>query len=167
VTTEDDPFAQLERCHRRLEERLDELAKTPGDDEVRERLFGFFDRSIRRHEEDEEASLFPRLVGSAELAPVIDALRREHTAQSELQRALRDAKREDEIIRALDALRAAYLSHIETEEKRLFPAARGLLDAVALEGLAREMQARRGHEGEGRGGRERDGGGGGGGGRRR
>ena len=87
----DDPFAQLERCHRRLEERIAELARAPGDPDARARFFEFLDRSIRRHEDDEEESLFPRLAGVAELAPVIASLRAEHRAQVARQRALREA----------------------------------------------------------------------------
>jgi hemerythrin-like domain-containing protein len=163
----DDPFAQLERCHRRLEERLAAFARAPGDADERAKLFDFLGRSIRRHEDDEEASLFPRLAAATELAPVIASLRKEHEIQNERQRALREAKGEEETVRALRALDEGYRAHIQEEEKTLFPAARRLLDAEGTRGLAREMQARRGHEGEGRGGRGRGGGGGGGGGRGR
>jgi 3-hydroxyisobutyrate dehydrogenase len=161
-----DPFAQLERCHRRLEERLDALANAPGDAEEEERFFAFLDRSIRRHEDDEEQSLFPRLQGSGELAPVIASLHEEHRAQSERQKRLREAKGETEKARVLGELAAGYRAHIEKEERVLFPAARRALDADATRSLAREMDARRGGGGGG-GGRGRRGEGDRGGGRNR
>ena len=163
---EDDPFAQLERCHRRLEERLEAFARAPGDAEEEERFFAFLDRSIRRHEDDEEASLFPRLAASAELAPVIASLREEHRAQAERQQKLREAKGAADKAQILSELAAGYRAHIEKEERALFPAAKRALDADATRALAHEMDARRGGaavavavaaRGEGGGGRGRRG----------
>ena len=154
----DDPMDQLERSHRKLEERISELARSPADAEARADFFGFLERSVRRHEDDEEASLFPRLAHVAELAATIATLRQEHQAQAELQRVLRDANDAPSAGLALEALRAAYARHITLEESVLFPAARRALDEDAMRAMMVEMQARRGRGG---------GGGGGGGGRGR
>ncbi|MDF2694320.1 MAG: hypothetical protein K0S65_2703, partial [Labilithrix sp.] len=43
-----------------------------------------------------------------------------------------------------ELLRQAYRAHLEEEESRVFPAARAILDADALEAMSREMDARRG-----------------------
>lgn len=62
---------RLDRCHRRLEERLRELVESSaaiasGDAsdehwEVVEEVLAYLERAVVRHEEDEEASVFPRL----------------------------------------------------------------------------------------------------------
>lgn len=175
-----DPFEQLERSHRRLEERLDDLAaaaraaKETGRadayqlDGVRE-VVGFFARAVRRHEDDEEKSLFPRLADREPLRASIEKLAREHAEHEALHAALdrvvgvlegapEDATAIEELDRLSRALTAAYRAHIEEEEKALFPAAREALDASAREAMAREMDERRRLSGGG--GRGRGGGGG-------
>src|SRR4051812_20458310 len=85
MTPNRDPFEQLERSHRRLEERLEDLVAIAREarnaavdvDAVRD-VAGFFARAVRRHEEDEELSLFPRLREHAELVPLLDRLAAEH-----------------------------------------------------------------------------------------
>jgi hemerythrin-like domain-containing protein len=144
----DDPIDQFERSHRKLEERMAELARSPFDPKARTDFIGFLERSVRRHEDDEEASLFPRLAHMTELAQTIAMLREEHRAEGDLQRALCDAKDEPTATRALDVLRAAYARHITLEESVLFPAARGALDEGVLRAILDEMQARRGGGGE-------------------
>ncbi len=169
-----DPFEQLERSHRRLEERLQDLgaaarqAKETGRadayqlDGVRE-VVAFFARAVRRHEDDEEKSLFPRLAGREELRASIEKLAREHTEHEALHGALdrvvgvlegapEDAAAIEELDRVSRALTEAYRTHIEEEERALFPAARAALDASAIEAMAREMDERRAGGGRGRGG---------------
>jgi hemerythrin-like domain-containing protein len=158
----EDPFEQLERSHRRLEERLDDLAMaTSGEtvdlDAVRE-VAAFFARAVRRHEDDEERSLFPRLRGRPELVPILERLSREHREHEALHTKL-DALAQIPVTEASarpaaelraeveavgDALTRAYRAHIEEEERHLFPAARAALDATAQAEMVAEMQARRG-----------------------
>ncbi len=152
----DDPFAQLTRSHRRLEERLDDLtrasASAPLDVELVRDVAGFFARAVRRHEEDEERSLFPRLAARAELAPILERLAREHREHEALHARLdaivADLEAGKVAARALDAvadaLMRAYRTHIEDEERHLFPAARAALDATAIAEISAEMDARRG-----------------------
>ncbi len=137
----------LERCHRRLEETLATLA-TPSRQALDEAL-AFIDRAIRRHEDDEEQSLFPRLVRVPQLAPLLDRLtvqHRDQTALVEELRSLLEAARPDEArLRDVVArLTAAYRQHIAVEERELFPAAKAALDADDLGGMASEMESRRG-----------------------
>ncbi|MBX3186318.1 MAG: hemerythrin domain-containing protein [Labilithrix sp.] len=177
---EHDPFAQLERSHRRLEERLSDLAdvatraRAEGGEGARldreaialaRDVAGFFARAVRRHEEDEESSLFPRLRERAELAPLLARLAEEHrehaSLHARLDRALDGLDRDppdagalEELVATSDALAGAYRAHLDDEEKTLFPAARAALDAAALDAIAREMSDRRGGAGGG-GGRRR------------
>jgi hemerythrin-like domain-containing protein len=155
-----DPFAQLERSHRRLEERLDDLAtaargldRGEARDALRE-VCGFFARAVKRHEEDEERSLFPRLAGVAELAPVLDALAREHREHEALHARLESLVADLEsgvpadvlagdLADVASRLATAYRSHIADEERTLFPAARATLDDAALRAIADEMEQRR------------------------
>ena len=150
-----DPFEQLTRSHRRLEERLAELADAAFADDpydvVRD-VVGFFSRAIRRHEADEEQSLFPRLGTLEGLAPLMAKLAAEHREHEVLHRRL------DDILAAIEegalpsaelrevalALSNAYRTHLEEEEKVLFPAARAVLGADAIADIAKEMEGRRG-----------------------
>jgi hemerythrin-like domain-containing protein len=177
-----DPFAQLERSHRRLEERLEDLAWTAREakgaaadvDAIRD-VAAFFARAVRRHEDDEEGSLFPRLRGNAEAQALIERLTAEHrehlalharldTIIASLDRTPDDPAAIADLAQVAEALAIAYRSHVDAEEQTLFPAARAALDAGELEAIAREMQERRGGGGGGGGGGGRGGGGGGGGG---
>jgi hemerythrin-like domain-containing protein len=153
VATGTDPFAQLERSHRRLEERLEDLAQADAAhvDVVRD-VAAFFARAVKRHEQDEEESLFPRLRGHAELVATLERLAREHVEHAALHERL------DRVIEAIDAgapeaardlartttaLMHAYRDHVDEEERVLFPAARALLDEAALVAISEEMAARR------------------------
>jgi hemerythrin-like domain-containing protein len=141
------PFDQLLRSHRRLEERLTELreAVSPQRLDIVDDVLAFIERAVRRHEDDEEQSLFPRLAADGELAPTLAALAEEHRAHQALHARLREAARTGEgLAPVVDALVEAYRAHIHVEETSLFPAARRLLDAAALDAIAGEMQARRG-----------------------
>src|SRR6266850_577788 len=136
-----DPFEMLERCHRRLEETLATLA-----DPTRQALdeaLHFIDRSVKRHEDDEEQSLFPRLVRVPQLAPLLDRLTVQHRDQAaaiEDLRALLEGPRLDPVLarEVVRRLREAYAEHITVEEQELFPAARAAFDADDLGGMAAE-----------------------------
>jgi hemerythrin-like domain-containing protein len=142
-----DPFEMLERCHRRLEETLETL-RTPTRQALDEAL-AFIDRAVRRHEDDEEQSLFPRLSRVPQLAGLLDRLTVQHRDQTalidELRAQLAAATPDDAQLRDVVArLDAAYRQHINIEERELFPAAKAALDADDLGGMASEMDARRG-----------------------
>jgi hemerythrin-like domain-containing protein len=142
-----DPFEMLERCHRRLEETLATLAD-PTRQALDEALM-FIDRSVKRHEDDEELSLFPRLVRVPQLAPLLDRLTVQHRDQAaaiEDLRALLEAPKLDPVLarEIVARLSTSYAEHIAVEEKELVPAARAAFDADDLGGMASEMDARRG-----------------------
>ena len=129
----------LERCHRRLEEELQTLVMEPADD-VRNRVLEFIDRAVKRHELDEEQSLFPRLPSLA----IVKELEEQHRHQQQLIAQLREAPDEIAIEVAAQALQVTYARHITAEERELFPAAKAALDEAALAAMSDEMQARRG-----------------------
>ncbi len=156
---EQDAFDQLERSHRRLEERLLELEEAADALEAgRDReqahdtargVAAWFARAGVRHEADEEASLFPRLEVRGIASALCARLREEHRAQAELW---------DEVTRllgaaALDAvalgkvaraLFRSYAAHVRAEEDELFPAARAALTPSDLAEMLEEMAERRG-----------------------
>lgn len=161
----------LDRCHRKLEERLTELmgaaqqiaAGDATDAAVAtvSDVLSFFDRSVARHEADEEQSLFPRLRGRAGIDPVIDTIidtlsdeHREHTRLlyrlHELIKSFGDqrpsAEQGQHLLRLANELSSAYARHIALEDARLFPAVRDTLGASELQLVAAEMQARRGRD---------------------
>lgn len=151
-----DPFEQLTRSHRRLEEALSALNDAARGDQLDEAtardVADFLARQVRRHEADEEESLFPRLATIAELASIVDQLRNEHTAHVALHARLDGAlSREpvdlDEVRRVAAALEDAYRTHIDVEEAVLFPTAKRALKDQDLAAIVEEMQARRGRSG--------------------
>lgn len=172
---ERDPFARLESTHRRLEERLQaltaavaELARPdlPRDDRdealaVIEETTSFFERGARRHVEDEERTLFPRLSGEASLAPILQALEAEHREHRALEDELSalvaafEGRRPDlaeaqRLTAIADRLGVLYRAHIAREEQELFPAARKVLAPEVLAEMGDEMVDRRGDRGKGR-----------------
>jgi hemerythrin-like domain-containing protein len=159
---------RLRSCHRRIEERLAELTEATRSrqtggaaiDRVEE-VIGFADRSIARHEDDEEQSLFPRAKSVEAARPIIERLKNEHRAQNALWDRLRHAwhaSARGEIESIARELAESYARHLEVEERELFPALETTLPAEAWTEIDREMEGRRD--------RGRGGGGGGGGGSR-
>ena len=163
-----DPFAMLRSSHRRLEERLRDLAAATVelDDPARaaqarmdcDEVLGYFGRSVARHEEDEERSLFPRLADFDAFTPVIAALAADHQAQHALVdelAVLLDAKTPTLDAAALRSLvarfQSTYAQHIAREENELFPEAERLLGPDSREDMAMEMASRRGRGGGGGG----------------
>jgi hemerythrin-like domain-containing protein len=156
-----DPIGFLEACHRRIEQRLDVLARVPAalrtgeagsGDEARQALTAFlrhFDDAAVKHSLDEEASLFPRLKH-----PLVDELIAEHREHEAIYLALRDAARRviarEAAARLVDdldehgrAMSAAYRDHIRREEAEIVPLARQL-DGRELRAIGLEMRIRRG-----------------------
>jgi hemerythrin-like domain-containing protein len=164
ATATTDPFDRLLRSHRRLEERLRDLPLAAQDldgprrDEALAYVLetvAWMERAVKRHEDDEEKSLFPRLAGRAEVEALIARLSEEHRTHERLQEELRLAAPDDpDRARVLvRELQAAYATHIKEEETLLFPAARALLPPEVLAQIGAEMEARR----DGDGGRRRPG----------
>lgn len=150
-----DPLVQLERCHRRIEEACNALvaAARDHDIELASDALGFFDRQGKRHESDEESSVFPRLDAAASPAvkQAIDELRGEHRHHAALHERLAEivaGRIDGDPWTALDEvareLGRAYASHIAKEESVLFPAVRAIFTDEDRAAIRAEMESRRG-----------------------
>ncbi|WP_437973571.1 hemerythrin domain-containing protein [Sorangium sp. So ce295] len=161
-----DPLEKLAAAHRSLEENLNDLARAAralSDPRGRaaaleglSSVVAYLERSMSRHREDEERSLYPRLAVLEAIAPTLDRLRQEHKAQQRAIDALRAAIERDggpeaveTIPQLIEDLRAAHQRHVESEEQEVFPAARRFLQASAKQGIWNEMETRRGRGGQG------------------
>lgn len=151
---------RLERCHRRLEERLEELTasadaiargKSPARHwETVSEVLDYLQRAVVRHEEDEEESVFPHLATHPALRPLLNRLRGDHQSQRKLVGRL--AKLVDDhgapdsparLKKVCAALSTNYLDHIKREDHQLLPAITRHISAELQAQIAAEMAERR------------------------
>lgn len=152
--TLDQPVEHLRACHRRIEQRLEALERgaaglgTP--DEARAviaKSLRFLETNGAWHTEDEEQSVFPRLL--AKIAPgdreFLRQLSEQHERVEALVARLRETPLDDPRFpsAAADVARA-YRDHIAFEETRLLEVARVALNPAEIAEVAAEMKARRG-----------------------
>jgi hemerythrin-like domain-containing protein len=165
-----DPIGLLKDCHRRIERFLETLLRiaeergaatlSPEERRSLEGALNYFRDAAPRHTEDEEDSLFPRLmehaaagdpVALALIAELEDGHEHANAAHVEIDRLGRrwllhgslpgpDAARLTAVLRDL---RVFYERHIATEDNELFPFAGRMLDAAELAAVGSEMRARR------------------------
>jgi hemerythrin-like domain-containing protein len=161
--SEDVPEVLLD-CHQRMRQFTTlaaELAARPGTppNEVRDvaaKVHRYFTVALPLHEEDEERSLFPRLLARApELTACIAALREDHLAHAErvgtlltVCQELKAAPERSEVLRealasAAQALAETWRVHLTAEERDVFPAVRTVLSAAERAAIREEMRERR------------------------
>jgi hemerythrin-like domain-containing protein len=163
--TLDAPVDHLVACHRRIEQRLDTLAKAADAliserqaalDAIRKSLL-FLDSNGAMHTADEEESLFPLLRPklAAQDLSYLDGLEQQHdeaeAAYADLRRILtRISSQPDpgpelvaEYRAAAEHLREIYRAHIASEDEVLTGIARRTLSEADLEQLSDEMRRRR------------------------
>jgi hemerythrin-like domain-containing protein len=164
-----DPTGLLSDCHRRIEMFLGTLraaadlaGRQLGEDERRalEAALRYFREAAPKHNADEEESLFPRLraVSTPEVGVVLEKISRleqEHRWAAPLpaevdslgQLWLRDGQLSGDQAQALHAalgeLDSMYRTHIEYEDRVLFPLATRALTPVQRAEMAHEMAERR------------------------
>lgn len=154
------PLVRLDRSHRRLEERLQELAASveaisrdssnTGEWSTVADVLAHLQRAVVRHEEDEEESVFPRLAVHPAMRPLLSRLRGDHESQRKLVSAL-DALVQDHsaaeavprLQRVSAALNTSYLDHIKREDRELLPAITRHISAEGQAEMAIEMAERR------------------------
>lgn len=163
-TTIEYPLEHLVACHRRIEERLDMLARAgahladrPADAlEAIDAAFRYFDSSGVLHTADEEQSVFPRL--RPRLLPeeleMISQLDREHREAEALYAELKavaarlrkDPRSEalgEEYRKLVKRFTDLYNSHIAFEDRELVRVAKRDLTRQELDAISREMKQRR------------------------
>ncbi len=166
-----DPIGLLTDCHRRVERFLSVLVRvgeqkqggslTSAEHTSLETALRYFREAAPKHTADEEESLFPRLraQGRPDLQAAIervDALEREHAEadkwHAEADRlgqawlaagtlSPSDAARFSHLVTGLTEL---YRTHIDIEEREVFPAAAAAFGKAEFEAVGAEMAARRG-----------------------
>jgi hemerythrin-like domain-containing protein len=165
MTSPCDGFDVLDVCHRQMLFSLGRLAALTTrlgvfghDKEARDlarEILAFFSETVRRHHEDEERHVFPRLLerGGSEVVQTVLRLQRDHDWLEEEWMALEPQLAAVAAARPpfdLDMLRegvatftALLHDHIALEESLVYPQARTALGAVGRRAMGREMAARR------------------------
>ena len=158
------PVQRLEKSHRKLEVHLDELAAavagvaaSKGKSEVHwdkiDELVAYFQRSVLRHEQDEEDSVFPRLAEHPALRSLITRLTGDHQSQRKLVAALAElcaspsrstAAAIARLGRISKEFKTSLLDHIAREDRELLPALSRHVSASEQAAIAIEMADRRG-----------------------
>ena len=174
VTPVDNPLQHLVACHERIEERLQTLERLTmhirsDSEEKRLQAREALDNALRflktmgqLHTEDEEASLFPRLLAKGdensalftELITLLDEQHREK--EGVLENLMAHAKSlppapelpSEAQVRRLESLAehlaSLYRPHMMIENQRLIPLAEETLNATELDEIRAEMRKRRG-----------------------
>jgi hemerythrin-like domain-containing protein len=169
-----DPLQHLVACHERIEERLQTLERLAPHlaseseqrrQEAREALdsaLSFLERMGALHTEDEEASLFPRLLVNEnpdlqllkELAEMLESQHREK--EGVLERLVAGVKalppspeplsesQARHVTALIEHLASLYRPHIMVENQRLIPLAAEFLSPADLDDIRQEMRSRRG-----------------------
>ncbi len=171
-----DLVARLVDCHARIREMIglaQRLAAEPraADDEMADsagRVRRYFRRALPFHVRDEEDSIAPRLAEkSPALGASLDRMRREHLDHEPDTMALaalcdslaESPSRWPELAPAIrehaDVLAKEFATHLEEEERDIFPAIAALLDDATRDQILTEMDARRDADGGGGRGRGR------------
>jgi hemerythrin-like domain-containing protein len=163
----DDPLGMLKDCHRRIEHFLNILClvveraqgRVPSAEEAMaiESALNYFRVGGRRHNADEEKSLFPRMREAAAEAPFeeIGGLEHDHRDAELMHQRTDDIyskwirqgaitpDEHAELVEATSKLKQLYARHIELEETVVFPRAAEMLRADAIAAMGEEFRARR------------------------
>ena len=161
----DNPLGMLTDCHRRIERFLHILctvaAQASGRSLNQEEAdaviaaLHYFNEGGRRHNADEEESLFPRLRAAqshlGELAHLEDDHRRTQLLHNQVESLYRkwisspalSINEQAQLLSTTAELQRIYAAHIEMEESTVFPRAASVLDPSAIAAIGAEFQARR------------------------
>lgn len=160
----EDPIGMLTDCHRRIEQFLGILcvvaerargrAMTGEESAAVQAAVTYFRVGGKRHNADEEESLFPRMraAGDTEDTGELEHDHRDAAALHAhaedlyadwLAQGSLDAEKQDQLAAATEGLKQLYTEHIEREEKVVFPRAARTLNADAMAEMGREFKARR------------------------
>lgn len=164
------PLGLLSDCHRRIEGFLDvliEIAKKAGGGKLNEDqrhalevAVRYFREAAPKHTRDEEESLFPRMLASADerarsALALLDELHNDHTladashaevetlASQWLSEGTLPVQSVGRLRELLDQLHDTYQRHIPIEDHEVFPLAGKILSNTELTNIGREMASRR------------------------
>jgi hemerythrin-like domain-containing protein len=164
------PLGLLSDCHRRIEMFLDVLIRVTsqargadlnaGQRHALEVALRYFREAAPKHTRDEEESLFPRMLASADerarsAIALLDDLHADHeladAGHAEIEalgsRWLSEGglsiESTDRLSELLDNLHSTYQKHIAVEEHDIFPLAGQILNASEIANVGREMARRR------------------------
>jgi hypothetical protein len=142
---EADPIALLEADHRRFEALFEAGAATTARAvKRRTQLLATLTAELNVHELIEEQVLYPALAPHKPARAIVLEGSQEHHVADILLKELHRMRKSDERWGAkFKVLQESIEHHIEEEERRMFPIARGVLDRVALHALGVEMRALR------------------------
>jgi len=140
-----DPIALLEADHRRFEALFEVGAATTARAvKRRTQLLASLTAELTVHELIEEQVLYPALVSHKTARAIVLEGSQEHHVADVLLKELRRMPKSDERWGAkFKVLQESIEHHIEEEERRMFPIARGVLDRDALHALGATMRALR------------------------
>jgi hypothetical protein len=139
---EADPVALLEADHRRVEALFEAgAATTTRAVKRRSQLVASLTAELNVHELLEEKLLYPALAPHAEVRTVVlEGTQEHHVADLLLAELRRTDPRDERWAAKWKVLQENIEHHIEEEERLMFPAARGVLDAEALHRLGLRMR---------------------------
>jgi hypothetical protein len=142
---EADPIALLEADHRRFESLFEQgAATTPRAVKRRASILAALTAELNVHELIEEKVLYPALASvKAARAIVLEGSQEHHVADVLLKELHRMSKSDERWGAKFKVLQESIEHHIEEEERRMFPIARGTLDREALHALGVKMRALR------------------------
>jgi len=160
----EDPIGMLKDCHRRIEqflgilcvvaERAQGRAMTGEESAAVQAAVTYFRVGGKRHNADEEESLFPRMRATGDTEDTGE-LEHQHRDAEALHARVEDLyadwlaegpldeEKQKELAAATEGLRRLYTEHIEREETVVFPRAARSLGADAIAEMGREFRARR------------------------
>jgi hemerythrin len=140
---EDDPIVLLEADHRRFEALLEQGTNTTErGTKRRSQLLNTLTAALNVHEALEEQILYPALKPHAETHDIVLEGYQEHHVADLIIRELRRLAKDDEKWGAkFKVLEESLAHHIEEEERKMFPTARGVLTSEELKKLGARMQS--------------------------
>ena len=163
----DKPVSMLRDCHCRIQHFAGILKQVAGEAQgyslskeqqnAAQAALRYFSTSGRQHTQDEELSLFPRLIGkvSPAVTTTIARLEREHREEESLHRRIErlfqnwmsdfglDRHDEEELSQTATQLLSLYSEHIRIEEANVFSAAETVLNCEEQTMIGQEFAARR------------------------
>lgn len=168
-----DPIRYLDNVHRRMSEEIGKLgyyvqlkqgAQFTDFEEIDVRgTLRYLDKTIRLHADDEDASLFPRMIGTGDpeaerAAPLLAGIAEDQQTLAALFGKVNDLYDNWftessltfhdvwELRRLVHDLASAHRRHVKIEKTQVFPIAERVLCPTCRSGIVHEMLMRRGLE---------------------